>query len=68
MVAKWGGRLAHEVSGTGAPDLVGTLGGTTLQQEARVCFKSHSGCYGEYRWNRREPVSLDDLNHCCEEG
>lgn len=26
VAAKWGGKVAHEVKGTGAPDLVGTLG------------------------------------------
>lgn len=48
VVAKWGGRMAHKVKVTGAPDLMGHCG-TALQQEARVSFKSHSGCYGEYR-------------------
>lgn len=64
VAAKWGGKVAHEVKGTGAPDLVGTIRcGTALQQEAIVSFKSHSACHGEFRWNGQEPGFVDDLNH-----
>lgn len=27
-----------------------------------VGFKSHSGCYGEYRWNGQEPGDVGDLD------
>jgi hypothetical protein len=62
-----GGKVAGEVRGTGASF---RLGGdvTASQQEARVSFKSHSVCCGEYRWNGQDPESAGDLNHYYEEG
>lgn len=64
-----GRKVAHEVKGTGAPELVGTLGGTTaLQQEARVGFKSHSVCCGDTGGTGRSCQGLRDLNPYCEEG